>query len=296
MTAAVLAYSAWGFFPLYWHLLKRISALETMSHRVIWSLFFYAAVASYQGQINSIGSAFRNLATLKRLTVAAALIAFNWLLYVWSVTHGHVIETSLGYFIIPLINVVIGAVVFKEHLSKLQKLSLFFALIGVSWLTFDYGRPPWIALGLAVSFSIYGYIKKTVKGDATAISMVETTVLFPFAVISAFAIRLADQPLHGLFQTPTTLTAAEWGLMVGGGAITGIPLLLFGVAAQRLPFSILGFFQYLSPTFQFLTAVYFFNEPMDESKLAGFLFIWIALTIFLFHLKNVSRSQSQSTT
>ncbi len=320
IVAALLAYSAWGFFPLYWHLLKRLSALETMSHRVIWSLVFYAAVASAQGQLGLFSSYFHNPKIRRKLSVGAIFIAFNWLLYVWAVTHGHVMETSLGYFINPLINVAIGALVFKEKLARLQKLSLLFATIGVAWLTFDYGRPPWIALGLALSFASYGYIKKTVQGDATIVSMVETSVLIPFALVGAVAIRLAAGPdlpaqtsigvalagsdpdlfanlwltMKGLTISPASLTTAEWALMVGGGAITGIPLLLFGVAAQRLPFSILGFFQYLAPTFQFLSAVFFFNEPLETSRLAGFSSIWLALVIFLFHLKNATNTKSAS--
>jgi chloramphenicol-sensitive protein RarD len=306
--AAVLAYSAWGFFPLYWHLIKRVSALETMSHRVIWSLVFYAAVAAAQGQLSQFSSVFRDTQTRRKLSIAAVFVASNWLLYVWAVTHGHVMETSLGYFIIPLINVAVGALVFKERLSSLQKLSLFFGVIGVAWLTIDYGRPPWIALGLAVTFAIYGYIKKTVSGDATILSMVETSVLVPFAIFSAIAIRLNAssvestaqiselnttvvhwlEPLNAaLSSSPTYLTPVEWSLIIGGGAITGLPLLLFGIAAQRLPLSVLGFFQYLSPSFQFLAAIFFFNEPLETSRLAGFASIWVALAIFLFHLKSV---------
>lgn len=255
---------------------------------MIWSLVFYAAVAGTQGHLGLYGSYFRNPEVRKKLSIGAMFIAFNWLLYVWSVTHGHVMETSLGYFINPLINVAIGALVFKERLSKLHKLSLLFAATGVFWLTYDYGRPPWIALGLALSFASYGYIKKTVKGDATIVSMVETSVLVPFALIGAIAIRIfagSEVSGAGLTQSPSQLTLTEWTLMVGGGAITGIPLLLFGIAAQRLPFSILGFFQYLAPTIQFLSAVFFFNEPLAGSRLAGFTCIWLALALFLFQLK-----------
>lgn len=304
--AAVLAYSAWGFFPLYWQLLKRVSALETMSHRVIWSLAFYAAIATVQTRMGFISKGLfrqylRDPKYLKTVSIASGFIAFNWLLYVWAVTHGHVMETSLGYFINPLINVAIGAFVFKEHLKPLQKLSLAFAFFGVVWLAFDYGHPPWIALGLAVSFAIYGVMKKTIPGQAIVLSMVETTVLLPFALFGAIAIRLlageafaadphssaatVDAVLGSLIQTPVQLTTLEWVLIIGGGAITGIPLLFFGIAAQRLPFSILGFFQYLAPTFQFLSAVFFFHEPLDGTRLAGFTLIWLALGIFLYHLK-----------
>jgi chloramphenicol-sensitive protein RarD len=314
--AAVLAYSAWGFFPIYWQLLKRVSPLETMSHRVIWSLAFYAAIALGQKRLAHFWSFMKAPHSLKSIALASGFIAFNWLLYVWAVTHGHVMETSLGYFINPLLSVAIGSFFFKERLTPLQKISLLLALLGVAWLTFDYGRPPWIALGLALSFAIYGVLKKTIPGDATLISMAETTILLPFALVGAIAIRLqsvelspsslatvsaiSEESLHtefwrstwhmlqSLVLSPPQLTTLEWIFIVGGGTITGIPLLLFGIAAQRLPLSILGFFQYLAPTLQFLTAVLFFHEPLDSSRLAGFFMIWVALGIFLYQLRQAS--------
>ncbi|MDX9730583.1 MAG: EamA family transporter RarD [Bdellovibrionales bacterium] len=318
LIAAILAYSAWGFFPLYWQLLKHVSALETMSHRVIWSLLFYGAIAYFRGTLSQFRSFFvrtsdlrekpnENRGRLLRLSLGSCFIAINWLLYVWAVTHGHVMETSLGYFINPLINVAIGALIFKERLAPLQKLSLLFAGAGVLWLTLDYGRPPWIALGLATTFAIYGYVKKTVKGDATVVSMAETTVLLPIALAAAFWIRANSggtenfEILHSttaswaqLTASPASLSGFEWFLLIGGGAVTGLPLLLFGVAAQRLPFSVLGFFQYLAPTIQFLSAVFFFNEPLGDSRLAGFALIWIALGIFIVHLQRAARANTRN--
>lgn len=298
--AAVLAYSAWGFFPLYWHLLKDVSALETMSHRVIWSLVFYTGLALVQGKkVKDFASYFKNPVTRRPIAIAAILIAFNWLLYVWGVTHGHVMETSLGYFMTPLINVTIGAFVFKERLVPLQKLSLFFGILGIAWLTYDFGRPPWVALILALSFSSYGYLKKTVKGHATVISMVETSMLLPLALIGAMTIRVMaglpgittlESSARGLMMSPEILTSFQWFLLIGGGAVTGIPLLFFAIAAQRLPFSTLGFFQYLAPSIQFLSAVFFFHEPLDHSRLIGFSSIWLALGIFILHLHFASKS------
>jgi chloramphenicol-sensitive protein RarD len=295
IVAAVLAYSTWGFFPLYWNLLRDVSALETMSHRVIWSFVFYTVLALVQGkQIADFASYFRNPETRKPITYAAILIACNWLLYVWGVTHGHVMETSLGYFMTPLFNVTIGAMVFKERLAPLQKLSLFFAVIGIVWLTYDFGRLPWVALALALSFSSYGYFKKTVQGHATVISMVETLILLPLALIGAMTIRLMasssgitslESSSRSLIMSPEILTSFQWILLIGGGAVTGIPLLFFAVAAQRLPFSTLGFFQYIAPSIQFLSAVFFFHEPFDHSRLIGFSSIWLALGIFILHLR-----------
>ncbi len=280
--AAITAYGAWGFFPIYWHYLVHLSAIETMSHRVIWSLLFYLLIAKILKKLDGIRYIFSDRKQLIGLAIAAIFIATNWLLYVWAVTHGHVMESSLGYFINPLISVLLGTFILKEHLKGFQKIALALASIGVAWLAYDYGRPPWIALGLAVSFAIYGYVKKILKAPAIQISIGETLILLPFAFITAIMIRQngSDTDL-ALFKTSDLLTSADWLLLIGGGAITGIPLLLFGIAAQRLPLSTMGFFQYIAPTLQFLSAVLFFHEPLDSSRLIGFIFIWIGLGIFM---------------
>lgn len=261
-----------------------------MSHRVIWSLAFYALVAARKRTLGEFVPFFRTGTQLPRLAVASAFVAVNWLTYVWAVTHGHVMETSLGYFITPLLNVATGALILRERLSRAQWISLALATAGVLWLTFDYGRPPWIAMALAATFAVYGFQKKVLRGDPTIVSMAETTLLLPFAIVTAIVLRVYGPDMSGeLLATPAVLSGAEWILLIGGGAVTGIPLLLFGVAAQRLPLSILGFFQYLAPTFQFLSAVFFFHEPLSHSRLFGFAFIWAALGVFLFDLTRRTR-------
>lgn len=283
--AAVFSYGAWGLLPIYWHYLTHLSALETMSHRVIWSLLFYLIVAKLMGQIKGTLKLFGDRRQLQALTVAAIFIAANWLIYVWAVNHGHVMESSLGYFINPLITVFLGTLILKEKLRGYQKLALSFAGAGVLWLAYDYGRPPWIALGLAFSFAIYGYIKKILKAPAIQISIGETVILFPLAVVTAVGIRLLGYNLDWqLLHSVPTLTTTDWMLLVGGGAVTGIPLLLFGVAAQRLPLTAMGFFQFIAPTLQFLSAVLYFHEPLETSKLTGFLLIWSGLGIFIWDL------------
>ena len=287
--AAITAYAAWGFVPIYWQMLKHISALETMSHRVIWSLLFYAGAARLRGTLNQAGPLMRSKKVLSQIALGSVFIAINWLVYVWSVTHGHVMETSLGYFINPLINVAIGALILRERLTMHQKVALAFATIGVLWIAIEGGRPPWIALGLAGSFAIYGLVKRAVRGDATAVSFVETLVLFPMAIVAAISIRsYGPESSLSLLQTPSTLSGFEWTLLVAGGVITGIPLLFFGVAAQRLPLSALGFFQFLSPSLQFLSAVFFFHEPLNTVKLIGFLLIWLGLAIYLKGIRSKS--------
>ena len=228
------------------------------------------------------------------MAIASVFIAVNWLTYVWSVTHGHVMETSLGYFINPLLNVAIGAIILRERLARLQWISLGLAAVGVLWLTIEFGRPPWIALALAATFAAYGYLKKVIPGDATVLSMVESTLLLPFAILAAISIRFLGPGSNvDLIATPASLTGIEWALLIVGGAVTGLPLLLFGVAAQRLPLSTLGFFQYLAPTFQFLSAVFFFHEPLPQARLAGFAFIWVALAIFICHIVRVEMTKKR---
>ena len=219
------------------------------------------------------------------MTLASLFIGVNWLLYVWAVTHGHVLETSLGYFMSPLFSVGIGAFFLRERLSPFQKTALAFASAGVLWLTVDYGRPPWIAILLAASFSVYGLIKKVVRRDAIVLNVLETAILIVPALVAASAIRIfaldGDYQSHVLLASPAVLSSAEWVFLILGGAVTGLPLLFFGVAAQRLPLSTIGFFQYISPTLQFVCAVLIFKEPLSHSRLLGFALIWVALAIFL---------------
>lgn len=281
VTAAVLAYVAWGFFPIYWHFLKDVSAIETMSHRVIWSSCFYLGVAIYRQKLPDLLSLLTRK-TLIRTAAASIFIAINWLTYVWSVSHGYVLETSLGYFINPIINVALASLVLKEDLKGYQKLSVAIAAIGVVWLTLDLGRPPWIALLLAFSFAFYGLVKKFIKHDAVLISCLESLLLSPLALAAAISIRICGNGSQfEVLHTQENLSYMIWVLLVFGGAVTGIPLLLFGFAAQRLPFAILGFFQFFAPTIQFLSALFFFHEPVSQGRWIGFGFIWVALAIFV---------------
>ena len=280
--SAVIAYTAWGFFPLYWQLLTHLSALEIMCHRVIWSFVFYFAVVWAVKKIPDLRQFLKTPKLLWQVSLASLFIAINWLLYVWSVTHGFVLESSLGYFMNPLMNVAIGSLVLREKLKNTQKVALLFAFFGVGWLTITAGKFPWIALGLAVSFASYGFVKKILQAPATVVSVAETLVLLPVAILVSILIRQwGPEASSSFLHTTQNLTGADWLLLTGGGAITGLPLLLFSVAAKRLPLSSLGFFQYLSPTFQFLSAVLFFHEPIDQKRMMGFLFIWMGLGIFL---------------
>lgn len=265
------AYFLWGLFPVYWPLLEPASAVEVLAHRVVWSLLFVGVVLAIQRQwawIRTLGR--RRLALL---TVAAVVIAVNWGTYIYGVTNEHVVETSLGYFINPLVTVLLGVLVLGERLRRVQWAALGIASTAVIVLTADYGRPPWIALILAFSFGTYGLIKKSVGIGAVQSLTVETAVLFVPALTYLGWLMAAGESTFG------QVSAGHALLLAGTGPVTAIPLLLFGAAARRLPLTVLGLLQYLAPVLQFLFGVLLFHEPMPPARLVGFALVWTALVI-----------------
>jgi chloramphenicol-sensitive protein RarD len=265
------AYFLWGLFPVYWPLLEPASAVEVLAHRVVWSLLFVGVVLAIQRQwawIRTLGR--RRLALL---TVAAVVIAVNWGTYIYGVTNEHVVETSLGYFINPLVTVLLGVLVLGERLRRVQWAALGIASTAVIVLTADYGRPPWIALILAFSFGTYGLIKKSVGIGAVQSLTVETAVLFVPALAYLGWLMAAGESTLG------QVSAGHALLLAGTGPVTAIPLLLFGAAARRLPLTVLGLLQYLAPVLQFLFGVLLFHEPMPPARLVGFALVWTALVI-----------------
>lgn len=266
--AAAAAYLAWGFFPLYWPLLLPASAPEIAAHRIVWSLGLLAVLITLRRR----GLGLRGLGArrLGLLTIAAAVIAVNWVVYIYGVNSGRVVETSLGYFINPLVTVLLGVVVLGERLRPAQWVALVLGAAAVADLTVDYGRPPWIALVLAVSFATYGFVKKRASVGALESLTVETAVLAPAA-----AAYLALAPV-----TFGRYGAAHALLLVGAGVVTVVPLLLFGAAATRVPLSTIGLLQYLTPSLQFLLGITVFHEPMPVARLVGFGLVWLALLVF----------------
>ncbi|RIQ26885.1 EamA family transporter RarD [Jiangella rhizosphaerae] len=265
------AYALWGVFPLYIKLLEDTGAIEILSHRVVWSLVLVLgllAAARNLGKLRTLGRRSYGL-----LTLAALLICVNWGVYIWGVNNDHIVETSLGYFINPLVTVVLGVVVFGERLRRLQWAALGLAAVAVVVLTVDYGRPPWIALALAFSFGAYGLVKKKADVDAVESLAVETAVLFLPTL--AYLVVLGANGT-GDFGT------AGWGttlLLAGCGVVTAVPLLFFGAAAVRVPLSTLGTLQYLTPTLQFLLGVVVYGETVPPVRWVGFALIWTALAI-----------------
>lgn len=274
--AGVASFVVWGLMPLYWHLLRAVPSLQIVVHRVVWSTLLVAGWLFWKHGRHWLRVALARPRAAWMLALSGAFIAFNWSLYIWAVNAGHVIETSLGYFINPLLNVVLGVLLLHERLNRVQWVSVAIAAAGVLWLTFNYGSFPWIALTLAASFGVYGLIRKLAAADAIAGLGVESLYLF----LPALALLLWGEG-HGLGGF-----AGGWGLgldalLVLGGALTAIPLIGYAYAVRRIPFSIVGLLQYIAPTLQLLCGVFFFGEAFDRDRAVGFVLIWIALAIFI---------------
>jgi chloramphenicol-sensitive protein RarD len=281
----VAAYALWGLFPLYWGLIDEAGEIEVLAHRIVWSLVVVAVLLLVTGGGRKLRALTRRSVLL--LGLAAVIITFNWGTYIWGVVNGHVIETSLGYFINPLVTVVMGVVILRERLRAMQWAAIGLAASAVLILTVDYGRPPWIALILAFSFGTYGLIKKKVGVGALESLGVETAILLVPA--AAFLIVLEVNGT-GAFTHDGLRTDL---LLIGAGVITAVPLLFFGAAAIRIPFTTLGLLQYLAPIIQFALGVVVFREDVPPVRLIGFALVWTALIVLtvesLAHRRRVLR-------
>ncbi len=270
----ITAYLMWGLFPLYWPLLEPAGALEILAGRFAWSLIFLAIVASVMRAWPGVLAILRQPRTRVLLVVAATVLGINWGTYIWAVNAGHVVETSLGYFITPLISLGLGVLVFKERLRPLQWTAFGIAFFAVIVLTVNYGRPPFIALVLAASFGSYGLIKKLAGAPPLESLVVETAYAFPLAVGYLLYLQVSNALVFGHFAWGTTL------LLAATGVITAIPLLFFGGAVNRVPLTVMGVLQYLAPTIQFLVGIFYFHEDMPPARWLGFVIVWIALMVF----------------
>ncbi|MEP6506088.1 MAG: EamA family transporter RarD [Betaproteobacteria bacterium] len=271
---AALAYVIWGLFPLYFHALNRVDAFEIVVHRSLWSFVFVWLGLLATGRLQWLGDVVRRPRLLGQFALSALLLSANWLLYVWAVNHGNVVEASLGYFVTPLVNVLLGTWVLKERPRRLQWIALAVAATGVLWLTVTLGRPPWIALGLAASFGSYGLLRKTAALGAVEGLALETAVIAPVALV---ALAMLAAPRGGVF---TGMDGGSIAWLVLSGPLTAIPLLLFAAGARRITLATLGTLQYLSPSIQFLLGVAWFGEPLQGTRLVGFALIWLALIVY----------------
>lgn len=271
---ASLAYACWGVFPLYFKALQAVPPLELLAHRIAWSLLFVGAVLAWQRRWAWLGPALHDPRVLRSFAASALLIALNWFLYIWAVVNDRIVESSLGYFINPLVNVLLAALVLKERLRRMQWAAVALAALGVAWLTWQAGTPPWIALALAASFACYGLLRKTAPLGALEGLAMETLMLAPLAL-----------GLLGwlAWQGDARFTAVGPGtqaLLVAAGPITAIPLLLFAAGARLIPFALLGLLQYIGPTLQLLVGVLVFGEPFGTERALGFALIWAALALY----------------
>jgi chloramphenicol-sensitive protein RarD len=276
----IAAYSLWGVIPLFWKLLTHVDPVEILAHRALWGLGAFVALAVIAGEWGKVRIALRDGRTLAVMAISGALLAVNWGTFVAAVATDHLLDASLGYFINPLVSVALGMVVLGERLRRLQWLAIALAATGVALLTADAGELPWISLVLAVTFGLYGLVRKTAKVDSLVGSTVETAIMTPVAI--AYLGFLAGRGGGALGHAGVTTEL----LLVATGVITAVPLLLFTSAARRLPLSTVGFLQYLAPTGQFLLAVLAFGEPFARGKLAAFALIWAALLLFSLDLRS----------
>ena len=270
---AVLAYGAWGFLPIYWKQFGQVPAIEVLSHRLIWSMVFLLALLVLQRRQAELIQMWHKPKQLGVLLTTALLLSFNWGLYIYAVNSDRVVESSLGYFINPLVNVLLGAVFLKERLHWGQKLAVVLACSGVVTFVWEFGAVPWIALALAFSFGLYGLLRKTAAVSPMVGLAVETALLTPIA-LALVGYRAAIGTGHWGIDWRITL------LFVGAGVITSMPLLWFNNAAKRLRLSTLGFFQYIAPSIQLFLGVFLYHEPFTATHLATFGLIWTALAIY----------------
>lgn len=284
---AVSSYVLWGTFPLYWPLLKPASALEIVSHRAVWTLVFCVIILAITKALKNTVATMRRPKIAAKLLSTSILISINWLVFIWATTNGHVVETSLGYYINPLAMITFGVIALKERLRKLQWVAISIATVGVFVLTIDYGRLPWIALLIALSWGSYGIMKKQLGLGALEGLAIETFISGFFYL--GYLIYIGNQGT-GQFGRTTGATL----LLISAGAATAIPLLLFNGATTRLPLTTIGLLQYITPTLTFCIGVWIRHENMSAARWAGFVIIWVALSVLALDLLKSSRTVDNS--
>jgi chloramphenicol-sensitive protein RarD len=268
------AYALWGFFPIYWKFLHQVPALQVIGHRISWSFVLLIVIIFATRQWKDFRTAALTPKVIGIYSIAAVLLTVNWLVYVWGVNAGFIVETSLGYFINPLLSVLLGVIFLRERLRRTQWIPVGIAAVGVIYLTAVYGRLPWIALSLAFSFGFYGFVKKLAPLGSLYGLTLETGIVFPIALIYLLVVEVNGTGAFAHDGASITL------LLIGAGAVTTIPLLMFASAAREIPLTVVGLLQYIAPTIQFLIGIFIYREPFDQSHLIGFGIVWVALVIF----------------
>jgi chloramphenicol-sensitive protein RarD len=274
LIAGFAAFATWGLIPVYWKLLKTVPATEILAHRFVWTTVFLIVLLTWQRRWPELREAARSRRTLLYCLASGLALSINWLFFIWAVNVGRVVETSLGYFMTPLVNVLFGAIFLRERLTRWQLVSVLLALVGVLNLTLGYGKFPWVAIILCVSFGIYGLLRKKSGTRPIPGLFLETMLLTPLAILYLLQLQRIGA---------SAFDPAHWSLalvLVSTGVVTGLPLVWFGHAARHLRMTTIGFLQYLSPTGSFLLGVFLYHEPFTRAHLITFTFIWTALAIF----------------
>ncbi len=274
LIAGVAAFMTWGLVPVYWKLLRFIPATEILAHRFVWTSAFMVILLSWQQRWPEVLGNLRSRRTTLFCAASGIAIATNWFVFIWAVNAGRVLETSLGYFMSPLVNVLLGAIFLRERLTRAQLASVLLASSAVCYLTFGFGRLPWVALTLCFSFGVYGLLRK-ISGAASIPGLfIETTVILPLALVYLFHLQRTDTLHFGLSTPGLSL------LLISTGIVTSLPLLWFAHAARHLRLTTIGFLQYLSPSCTFFLGVFAYHEPFRRAQMLTFGLIWIALAIF----------------
>lgn len=286
--AGLAAYVAWGLLPVYWKSLGDVPALEILSHRIVWSAVLVSIILLVQGRWREMAAIFRQPRTTLLLAVTSVLIGGNWLIYIWAVNTGKVLETSLGYYINPLVNVFLGFTLLREKMERIQWAAIAVAAAGVIFQVIRYGKFPWVALGLALTFALYGLIRKLVRVDAIPGLLAETSFL---AIPALLFLLYLEASGSGLFMAGSAIRDT---LLAGTGVVTSVPLLWFAFAARRLRLSTIGFLQYIAPTLMFIMGISIFHEPLDFPKVITFICIWIALGLYSFGSIRASRRDTRA--
>mgnify|MGYP003945917147 CR=1 FL=1 len=275
MFYAIASYILWGLFPIYFKALEaEIPPVDIVMHRMLWSFLFLAIVLTVRKQWAWVGPVLRQPRVIGGFVASALLLTANWTTYIWAVNNNHIVEASLGYFINPMVSVALGFIFLRERLRPVQWLSIAMAAAAVLWLTWQTGHPPWIALTLAVTFGSYGLLRKTASLGALPGLALETALVLPLALAYLVYTTVQDQ------NTFVSASASTKWLLVAAGPITSIPLLMFAAGARRLPLSLVGVLQYITPSLQLLLGVWLYNEQLDGARLVGFIVIWCALALY----------------
>ncbi|MBM0103927.1 EamA family transporter RarD [Steroidobacter sp. S1-65] len=287
LSAALAAFLMWGLFPLYMKLLQAVPVLQFTAHRMAWGFLFGFCWLAWRGEVSQMWQALGDPQTRLKLCASAAFIAINWSIFMWGIATNHVVEISLGYFIGPLLNVALGVVCFRERLNRVQWLSVMIAAAAVLYLTWSAGRPPYVSLALALTFGLYGLVRKVAKVEALPGFTGETLILLPFA--AGYVIWCELTGVGAMSQSSLGINL----LLLLGGPLTAVPLVLFAVGARRIPLFTVGLLQYIAPSLQLMCAVLVFGEPFSGPRVVGFAMIWTALGLFALDGLRVMRRRAR---